>query len=345
MSTVEGAVSYPFRHYPDAGAAIEVAQGVFWLSTPLPFRLCAINLYLLEDDDGWTIVDCGYPRAAVREQWEAVWAATLKSKPVTRVIITHYHPDHAGNAAWLSERWGLRVCMTRAEWLTGSLENLDPDDIARRHDFYRANGLNETLLKEFMTGVIPYGVQLPTAYNRLVDGDEFTIGGKAWKVIVSQGHSPEHASLYCAETGVLLAGDQLLPQITTNVCVWPSEPGADALGLFLKSLDHFEAVLRPDTLILPSHRRPFRGVHARIAELKRHHSERLDDILALAADGPVTAGALLPHLFPPDLDGHQITFAMGEALAHLNHLVESGHLRRHVENGVTSFALAERPGR
>jgi len=344
MNSSTSTVNYLFPDYPGAGKTIEVAPGIHWLSTPLPFRLRDINLYLLEDGDGWTIVDCGYARDDVRAQWEQVWAGTLKGKPVTRLIVTHFHPDHIGNSAWLCERWNLRPWMTQAEWLTANLalQNLEIDSIAHRHDFYIANGLDETNQELFRTGVVPYahGVQLPSAFNRLFDGDALLINGKTWKVIVGRGHSPEHASLYCDEIGVLIAGDQLLPEITTNVSVWPSEPDADSLGLFLCSLDRFEAVLRADTLALPSHRRPFHGVHSRIAELRQHHRERLDTLLAVIATGPVTAGGVLSHLFPPGLDGHQIQFAMGEALAHLNYLVNRGVLQRYVDKGVAYFALS-----
>lgn len=338
MNTIE----YPFPDYPAAGRTIEVAPGIHWLSTPLPFRLRAINLYLLEDGDGWTIVDCGYARADVRAQWEEVWARTLAGKPVTRLIVTHFHPDHVGNAAWICQRWKLRPWMTQGEWLTAHYALHNQADAEARFLFYRANGLpaqQEDVLRE---GMVPYasGVQLPPAYNRLFAGDELTIGGRRWRVVIGQGHSPEHASLYCDEIGVLIAGDQLLPEITTNVSVWPSEPEADSLKLFLHSLDAFAALLRPDTLALPAHRRPFRGVRERIAELKEHHEERLATLLAVVARGPVTAGSLLPHLFPPGLDGHQVMFAMGEALAHLNYLVSRGTLRREVVAGVTRFAAS-----
>jgi len=341
MSSSQSAVEYPYPEYPAAGATIEVAPGVHWLSTPLPFRLRAINLYLLKDGDGWTIVDCGYGREEVREQWEQVWRSTLGGAPVTRLIVTHFHPDHAGNSGWLAQRWRVRPYMTQAEWLTANLaiRESNADSVEQRRQFYIANGLDAPRLEVFRNGVVRYGegVQLPSSFHRLFDGEELCIGGHTWKVIVGQGHSPEHACLYCGELGVLIAGDQLLPEITTNVSVWPSEPDADSLRLFLQSLTRLGAALHPATLVLPSHRRPFRGAHVRIEELRRHHRERLDTVLAVAALGPVTAGGLLGHLFPPGLDGHQIGFAMGEALAHLNYLVNAGALRRHVDGAVTRF--------
>ncbi len=342
MNSNNRQVIYPFDDYPKAGRTTEVAPGVHWLSTPLPFRLRAINLYLLEDDDGWTVVDCGYGRQEVRDQWEQVWSNTLARSRVRRLIVTHFHPDHAGNAAWICERWNVRPWMTQAEWLTANLAILEQgfDDIRHRGQFYAANGLDKDQLGVFDSGVVRYsaGVRLPESFNRISDGEHLRIGGRTWKVIVGRGHSPEHASLYCDEIKVLIAGDQLLPEITTNVSVWPSEPEADSLSWFLQSLDRFADLLPAETLVLPSHRRPFRGAHARIEQIKAHHRERVQQILDLAAKGPVSAGGLLTHLFAPGLDGHQIGFAMGEALAHLNFLVTTGALRRESSAGIVRFA-------
>lgn len=338
-----GSIETAFPDYPAAGTTIEVVPGIHWLSTPLPFRLRAINLYLLEDGEGWTIVDCGYSRPEVREQWEQVWASTLRGRPVTRLIVTHYHPDHAGNSAWICERWKLRPWMTQAEWLTANLAMQDrrSGEPGERLRFFAANGMEIVDQEAFRERGSHYsdGVRLPGAFRRIDEGEHIEIGGQPWRVIVGRGHSPEHASLYCAPLGVLIAGDQLLPEITTNVSVWPDEPEADPLQEFLASLERFARELRPDTLVLPSHRRPFRGVQARVADIRAHHHERLELLKSVAADGPVTAGGLVRHLFRGGLDGHQLGFAMGEALAHVNYLVHRGELRAFVESGVTKFAL------
>lgn len=342
MSTIPEEVLYPFPAYPEAGKSLELAPGIRWINSPLPFRLRSINLYMLEDPDGWTLIDCGYSRDDVRTQWEQIWGSTLNGKPVNRLIVTHFHPDHAGNMAWISERWDLRPKMTQAEWLIANLaaQNLNAANIAHRRAFYIANGLSTEHQAILHTGVIPYsrGVRLPMNYDRLFDGDELSIGGRTWRIITAQGHSPEHASLYCERDGLLIAGDQLLPEITTNVSVWPDEPDADSLGLFLQSLDRYDAMLRPGTIVLPAHRRPFTGVHTRIRQLRLHHRERLACLMEKASQGPVSAGSLLTHLFPPGLNGHQIGFAMGEALAHLNYLVNRGLLRRYTDQGITCFA-------
>jgi glyoxylase-like metal-dependent hydrolase (beta-lactamase superfamily II) len=341
-----GVIEYPFENVPDAGSTIEVAPGVHWLSTPLPFRLRAINLYLLEDGDGWTIVDCGYSRADVREQWEQVWRGTLAGRPVKRLIVTHFHPDHCGNSAWICERWGLRPWMTLAEWLTANvaMHEHTPTDMEARLAFFAANGMEPADLELFGTRASRYadGVRLPTSFRRIVDGEALRIGARSWKVVVGRGHSPEHAALYCEQDALLISGDQLLPEITTNVSVWPDEPEADSLRLFLDSLALFARVLRPDTLVLPAHRRPFRGAQARVAEIQHHHRERLDALLAVARRGPVTVGGLIRHLFRGDLDGHQLGFAMGEALAHVNYLVHDGRLRRLQDAGLTRYEATGR---
>ena len=330
-SVASDGLVFPFPDYPAPGTAIEVAAGLYWISTPVPFvGLKQVNLWLLRDGDGWTMIDCGYGRSGVRDLIEQVWRDILGGRPVTRLIVTHNHPDHAGNARWICERWGLRPLMSQAEWLLANLAGLDrdSDNMAQRAAFYRRHGLDDDGVAKFLAEVVPYkdGVQLPSSYRRLRDGDFVTIGADRWRVITGEGHSPEHVSLYCAERRILIAGDQILPVITTNVSTWPNEPEFDAVGAFLASCRRFLDMLDTDTLILPSHRKPFYNVQHRLRELARHHAARLNLILE-SAPSVTSAGTLLDVLFKPGLDGHQIGFAMGEAIAHLNHLVALGDLR------------------
>ena len=325
-------VHFPFDDYPAPGTATEVADGIYWVSTPVPFvGLKQVNLWLLRDGDGWTMIDCGYGRPDIRSLLEQVWAGVLDGKPVTRLIVTHNHPDHAGNMRWISERWGnLRPYMSLAEWQLAHLAVLDrdSDNMAQRGAFYRRHGLEQKYVDQFFAEVVPYkdGVSLPFSFRRLRDGGAVTINGDRWVVITGEGHSPEHVSLYCAARRILIAGDQIFPAITTNVSTWPQEPEFDAVGAFLRSCRRFLDMLDPDTLILPSHRKPFLNVHYRLRELARHHAARLNLILD-NAPGDVAAGELLDVLFKPGLDGHQLGFAMGEAIAHLNHLVVLGRMR------------------
>ena len=339
-------LDYPFKDYPEPGKIVEVAEGIYWLSTPLPFRLRSINAFLIEEKEGWTIVDCGYGAEEVRKQWEQVWQTQMKDKPVTRVVVTHFHPDHVGNAGWFQEKWGVRPSMSETEWAFTNLaaQSLNTDAIEPRSKFYAKNGLSKQLVEQFRNEVFRYPLgcpSVPDSFTCLKDGETLTINGHRWNVMVGRGHSPEHVCLYSDELGIMMAGDQVLPEISPNVSVWHVEPDANALGDFIGTMNRFRPVLRKDTLVLPSHRRPFRGVHDRFDELEHHHHLRLKDIMDVTSPAGITAGDLLPLIFPSNLDGHQIGFAMNEALAHLNYLMYEGKLVRRTDvDGVVRFCRA-----
>jgi len=343
-AALSATLEYPVAAPPAPGALIEIAPRVHWLRMPLPFALDHINLWLLLDDDGATLVDCGYGDATTRALWDAHFAATLDALPVRRIIATHCHPDHVGNASWLSQRTGAAVDMTATEFLTAHALARDTDGFATRaiFDLFRRHGMAATDVAALEGRGNRYrrGVpELPASFVRLRDGSTRRAAGTTWRVIQGFGHSPEHASLYSAERGVLIAGDMLLPKISTNVSVTPMEPDGDPLALFLESLSVLEA-LPPDTLVLPSHGLPFRGIALRVAQLRAHHAARLGDLedAIAAARSPSTAASVVPVLFRRELDVHQQFFAMGEAIAHLNHLWHAGRLERRVaSDGAVRF--------
>ena len=309
-----------------------VAPGVLRIDSPLPFRgLKQVNLWLIEDHDGWTMVDCGYGSVEVRAQLEAAWDAALGGRPITRLVVTHFHPDHTGNCAWISQRWNLRPRMTSPEWMAGQLavRDLFTDDLASSSAFFVRHGLSAEQIDVYNEGFILYSdcVALPESYGALAQDDALRIGGREWRVHVGGGHSPALAGLHCAELGVYIAGDQILPKITPNVSVVHWEPQGDPLALYQQSLQRLRAAIPDDVLVLPSHRAPFRGLHGRIDELEAHHVSRLDFIRALFDDcGSMTGAECMKQLFGFVLDGQQVYFAMGEALAHLNHLLALGEL-------------------
>ena len=324
-------LEYPFPAPPAGGETLEVAPGVLWLRMPLPFALDHINLWLLADGDQWTQIDSGYGDAPTRAFWNAHFSTTLGGRPLKRVIATHYHPDHLGNAAWLAERFGCPVAMPQSEYLTAHAigHQRSGFDVASISALFRAHGMSaghaadlEKRGNQYRRGV----PELPDSFLRILAGDEISIGAHRWQVIPGYGHSPEHAALYCQPINVCISGDMLLPRISTNVSVWPVEPDGDPLARFLDSLTAFSA-LAPDTLILPSHGLPFVGAHTRVAQLRAHHEARLDELVA-AADKPHTAAEFVPVLFRRELDLQQRFFAMGEAIAHLNHLWRAGRLAR-----------------
>jgi len=303
---------------------------------PLPFALDHINLWLLEEAGGWTLVDCGYGDAATRALWEVHFANTLCGRPMARIIATHFHPDHVGNARWLSERFGCPVVMTQAEFLTAHavLEQRASHSHADVCALFAAHGMAEDFVAAMIARGSTYGrgvPEVPRRFESIIDGDSVVAGGSPWRVLCGHGHSPEHASLHSAARGVLISGDMLLPRISTNVSVAPSEPDGDPLARFLASIEA-TAALPSATLVLPSHGLPFRGLALRVAQLQTHHADRLGELEAAVASAraPVSAAELVPVLFRRELDVQQRYFAMGEAIAHLNHLWHGGRIKRTV---------------
>ena len=344
-TTATGALHFPFAAPPGEGATAEIAPGLLWLRMPLPFALDHVNLWLLEDGDGWAAVDCGVEGRRTRAAWDAVLAGDGGGRPLTRVLATHFHPDHLGLADWLCRRDGAALWMSQAEWLLARMLFQDgtPEMAEAGARFYRACGLPPDALAAMAQRGNAYsrGVPaVPAVYTRMRHGDTVRIGGIDWTVLTGGGHSPEHVCLHDAARGILIAGDQVLPSISPNVSVWPSEPDADPLAEFLECLERLRA-LPADTLVLPSHGLPFRGLHARLDALAGHHAERLEETLAACAQAPASVMDLTRVLFRRALDTHQMGFAVGEALAHLNHLWRRGRLRRAAgTDGVLRFAAA-----
>src|SRR6185369_9454494 len=337
------APEYPFAEPPAPGTAREVAPGVHWLRMALPFALDHINLWLLEDNDAWMIVDSGLGDAPTRALWEQLFASTLRGKPVRRVLVTHYHPDHAGNAAWLCERLAATLWMARAEFLTvhaarsGSAGYSTEAQMA----LFLANGMDEASGKELLSRGGLYRKMVPDfplSHRRLHEGERIEIGEHDWRVMVGFGHAPEHVSLHCEALNVLIAGDMLLPRISTNIAVRPIDPFSNPLKLFLDSIRRYKE-LPQDVLVLPSHGLPFRGAHARIAQLEAHHEERLAALEKACAGAPRSASDVLEVLFKRKLDTSQIFFALGESIAHLHYLQHDGRASRTLgTDGVARFS-------
>ena len=346
----ESKLDYPLGDtLPAIGATIELAPGVRWLRMPLPFALDHINLWLLRDQsedgrDGWAIVDCGVANDGTRAAWEQVFAHHLDGLPVLRVIVTHMHPDHIGNAHWLTERWGCRLWISATDWnaariASQSTTGFGGDDAAA---FFGEHGLvdPDAIAKVrgrggYYASMVP---QVPRRYRRLMDGQVLRIGAHDWRCHAGYGHAPEHISLHCPALGLLISGDMVLPRISTNVSVIDIEPEADPLPLFLASVERMRA-LPADTLVLPSHGKPFRGLHERVRQLIAHHDRHFDEVVAACREKPCSASDLLPVLFHRKLDLHQTTFAMGEAVAHLHALAGMGRLRGHLDaDGIRRFS-------
>jgi glyoxylase-like metal-dependent hydrolase (beta-lactamase superfamily II) len=321
---------YPFEIAPGPGGAVEVADGVHWIRMPLPFPPGHINLWLLEDDDGWTIVDSGIKRTEIRDLWEQIFNGVMGGRPAKRMIITHMHPDHLGLAGWLSVRLRVPLWMTRLEYLVGRslvLDDWDQMPWEILEFFIRAGFSDQELAAIQQSG---YGrfkddmVSPPSAYRPIRDGEIITIGGREWQVVVGRGHSPEQATLYCPELGVLISGDQVLPRITPNVSVFAAEPEANPLQAWFNSLRRYKD-LPEDVLVLPSHNDPFYGLHDRVDSIIASHEARLERMLDWCKE-PMTAREVSLRLFGDRGLGLQNLLALGEAIAHLHYLRGKGKL-------------------
>jgi glyoxylase-like metal-dependent hydrolase (beta-lactamase superfamily II) len=323
------ALTYPFPVTPPAGDAQQVVSGVWWLRMPLPMAgLNHINVWALEDGAGWTLVDTGMKTSYTAGHWQGALAGPLAGRPVTRVICTHMHPDHVGMAGWLTREYDCRLWMTRLEYVICRMLVADtgreaPEDGVR---FYRAAGWDEAALESYRERFGSFGKAvhpLPDSYRRVRDGESIQIGRHQWRALVGRGHSPEHLCLVCDELQVLISGDQVLPRITSNVSVFPTEPDADPLTEWLESLAELARRVPDDVLVLPSHNEPFRGLHTRLAELIAGHEERLLRVQEELTT-PKRAVDLFSVLFRRRVSLEMLSMASGESLAHLNCLIGRG---------------------
>ena len=319
------AILTPFPEPPEPGHVREVASGVLWVRFALPFLLNHVNVYLIEDEGGWAVFDTGLGNDVTRAAWEAVFAGALHGQRLTRIVCSHFHPDHVGLVGWLTQRFEAPLSMPRAEFLMTRV--LDDRVMAPDPGFYTERGLEVNAggrvagdghdYLKLVTG-------LPTRFHRLVAGETLRIGRRDFAVHTGGGHAPEQAMLHCAADGLFLAADQVLLRISPNISVGSMEPDANPLGEYLASLADLGRAVPGDVLMLPGHGVPFTGLHARLGELAEHHAARCGLIAEAARQAPRTAAELLPVLFKRQMDAHQTGFAFGEVLAHVNYMRRQG---------------------
>jgi glyoxylase-like metal-dependent hydrolase (beta-lactamase superfamily II) len=366
MRASESELRYPLGELePTRGKTLPIAPApdgdwlgdVRWIRMRLPFALNHINLWLMRDVldtpegkvHGWTAVDCCIYSDEAKAQWEELFTFELDGLPLLRVIVTHMHPDHIGLADWLCKRWSTpkRPCRL---WMSGTDHHLARVGSAGSSgfggfaaaNFFSSHGMKDfdSIQKireraDYYRTLVP---SVPLQYRRIMDGEVLRIGGRAWQCIVGLGHAPEHIALYCEELRLLIGGDMMLPRISTNVSVYEMEPEANPLPQFLSSIKKFNA-LPEDTLTLPSHGRPFYGLHQRVQQLLDHHRDRLAEVIQACTERPCSAADIVPVLFTRSLNSHQLSFAMGEAIAHLHALWFDEKLSRRLDrDGVFRFS-------
>jgi glyoxylase-like metal-dependent hydrolase (beta-lactamase superfamily II) len=332
---------------------MEVADGVLWLRIPLPFALNHVNTYALrngdDDRDGWTLIDTGLDTRKTREIWQAALDGPLRGAPVTRLIVTHHHPDHVGLAGWF-QSMGAELCMTRVAWLTARMLTLDVQDrpSAETVDFWRGAGMDPDILAarmaerpfNFADTVSP----MPLGFTRLDDGDRIAIGGRDWTIRFGQGHAPDHATFWSDDGQIVLGGDQLLATISPNLGVYATEPEADPVGEWMESCKALQPHARDTQLVLPGHKLPFRGLPHRMAQLIGNHDGALDRLRDHLADGPCSAAECFAPLYKRQIDAGTYGLALVEAVGHLNHLHRLGEVTRTKQaNGAWMWSLAQKP--
>ena len=338
---------YPFESAPGPGEAVQIAPGVLWLSMPLPMALDHINVWALADGDGWTLVDTGMHTPGTTAAWQHAFAHSLGNRPVRRVICTHMHPDHVGTAGWLTRQFDCPLWMTRLEYVTCRMLVADthreaPEDAVR---FYRAAGWDEAAIQDYKARFGGFGKfihTLPDSFRRVRDEEQISIGKHRWHALIGRGHSPEHLCLHCPELKLMISGDQVLPRISSNVSVFPTEPEADPLDEWLCSIDDIARRVPGDLLVLPSHNEPFRGLHARLARLKERHEEGLERLLKTLRE-PKRVIDLFALMFRRPVRRELLILATGETLAHLNYLMHRGLVAREMLDGVAWYKAIERP--
>ena len=333
-------LKFTVQRPPAYGELTDVLPGLFWVRLPVPLTLNHVNCWLLDDGPGWTLVDCGMNTDEIFEIWDRLWRGLLRSRPLQNLTLTHAHIDHFGFAGYLVKESKCAVRLTLAEWLNGWLMWHEREEGVGEQfvSFMTRNGASDEEAAAIVAAQRKQeylGLRPPREFTRIRDGDTVMMGQREWRVITVGGHSPEHASFYCENDRILIAGDQILSHITPSVIVPMAQPGANPMKEYLDSLDRFES-LPPDTLVLPSHGVPFRALHTRLAQLREHHQARLDDVASMIA-GKTSAFAIAQEVFPRVLYANPRQ-AFGESLAHLNMLASMGRLTRDVSaTGATGF--------
>lgn len=338
QSTHPSLLTFPVPTPPAPGSVTDVAPGIRWLRLPLPYRLDHVNIYLIENEGGWSALDSGLGTDACKDAWVAALAGPLKGQSLKSLIVSHFHPDHVGLAGWLCEKYNLELTMPRPEYLHSLVLQCAPADYGEEvfRPFYQRHGLSAEVTEIVLSRGHEYlkrTTGVPASYHRIKHGDKIAVGSRNFDVLTGGGHALEQAMLYQPDERLFLAADQVIARISPNVSVHPMEPDLDALGIYLGSLRAIRESVSNDVLVLPGHGLPFHGLHERVGELIIHHGLRCGEIAAACRDRPLSVAEIVPFLFTRPLDAHQTGFAFGEVLAHVNHMLGLRELRLETDAG------------
>mmetsp|Transcript_29398 Transcript_29398/g.57412 ORF Transcript_29398/g.57412 Transcript_29398/m.57412 type:complete len:349 (+) Transcript_29398:1783-2829(+) len=324
---------YPWPDPPEHGKAIEVAQGVLWFRLPLPMKLDHVNVYALDEGDGWTVVDTGFDSQKSRGIWRAMMDGPLAGKPIRRVVVTHHHPDHVGLAGWLQSSFGAELVTTRTAWLFARMLTLDVQEtpVAETLAYWRSAGMDPAIFdkraaeRPFNFGDIV--APMPLGFTRIQQGQTITMGGRVWDIHMGNGHAPEHATFWSRDDHLVISGDQILSSISPNVGVYATEPMADPIGDWLEACERLRPLAREDHLVLGGHKLPFTGLPTRMRQLIDNHHGALARLVDYI-ETPKAASECFAPLFKRSIGEGEYGLALVEAVAHLSHLYQEGKATR-----------------
>lgn len=325
-------IRFPDDTPPPEGEVTEVAPGILWMRLPLPMALDHVNVYALDDGGGWTIIDTGLHSKRGVALWERLLAGPLAGRPVTRVIITHHHPDHVGMAGWFQAR-GAELLMTRTAWLYARMLLLDDQPLPSAESllFYTRAGMPPEILAT-RAAMRPFNFcdvvhPMPVGFTRLEEGGFITMAGRDWTIRLGSGHAPDHATFWSGD--LILGGDQLLPGSSANIGVYPTEPGADPLTDWIESCTRFQPLATDSQLVLPGHKLPFTGLPLRLSQMVDNHHGALARLQGHLST-PRAAHDCFAPLFKRAIGPGEYGLALVEAVAHLNHLLARGDASRYL---------------
>ncbi|MDG1471034.1 MAG: MBL fold metallo-hydrolase [Ascidiaceihabitans sp.] len=328
---------YPHETPPEFGEGTELAPGVLWFRLPLPMKLDHVNIYAFDEGDSWTVIDTGFSSKKAKAIWREMMDGPLGGKPISRVIVTHHHPDHIGLAGWLQSEFGAELVTTRTAWLMARMLTLDVHAVpnAETLAFYKLCGMDaEIYAKRAVERPFNFGDivdPLPLGYTRIQQGDTIKIGGRTWDIHMGNGHAPEHATFWSRDDNLVISGDQIISSISPNVGVYATEPMADPIGEWLEACERLEPLARTDQLVLGGHKLPFMGLPTRMRQLIDNHHGALKRLLAYI-DTPKSASECFSPLFKRSIGEGEYGLALVEAVAHLSHLYQDGLATRELRS-------------
>ena len=331
-------LEFPYSQKPHDDNPVQIDEGILWFRLPLPMALDHVNVFAFEEENGWTIIDTGFYTKRCVEIWKNIISNHLNPKPVTRVIVTHYHPDHIGMAGWFRSKFNSEIQITQISWLLARMLVLDVQDQHTQESisYFQKAGLTKEKLEE-RKKTRPFNFadvvhKIPLGYTRISEGDLVSIGKRNWRVKIGNGHAPAHATFWSEDGSMCLGGDQFLPDITPNIGVYASEPDANPLKEWLESCHMFYEFANNETLVFPGHKAPFRGVKERICQLIEHHRSCLENLTSFV-EQPRTVMDCFNILFGRRIPEREFGLATAEAYAHLNYLWKEDTINRKEAKG------------